>query len=64
MTTSHAEMEVERLDELKSSKMKELVQKKRTELEEICRRAHMEPDSSTAPDKTDALIESGKDMVL
>ncbi|CAM6085418.1 unnamed protein product [Calypogeia fissa] len=54
-----AELEVERLDQLKSSKMKELVQKKRSELEEICRRAHMEPDPSTAPDKTDALIESG-----
>lgn len=57
-------MEVERLDQLKSSKMKELVQKKRTELEEICRRAHMEPDPSTAPDKTDALIESGMYVVL
>ncbi|KAL3676137.1 hypothetical protein R1sor_026085 [Riccia sorocarpa] len=54
-----AEVEVERLDQLKASKMKELVQKKRTELEEICRRAHMEPDPSTAPDKTNALIESG-----
>ncbi|BBN18307.1 Ase1/PRC1/MAP65 family protein [Marchantia polymorpha subsp. ruderalis] len=54
-----AEIEVERLDQLKASKMKELVQKKRTELEEICRRAHMEPDASTAPDKTNALIESG-----
>ncbi|KAG6552232.1 hypothetical protein Mapa_006081 [Marchantia paleacea] len=54
-----AEVEVERLDQLKASKMKELVQKKRTELEEICRRAHMEPDASTAPDKTNALIESG-----
>lgn len=54
-----AEMEVERLDALKSSKMKELVFKKRTELEDICRKAHMEPDPSTAPEKTNALIESG-----
>lgn len=54
-----AEVEVERLDHLKSSKMKELVQKKRLDLEEICRCAHMEPDASTAEEKTDALIDSG-----
>jgi Ase1/PRC1/MAP65 family protein len=39
--------------------MKELVLKKRLELEEICKHAHMEPDMSTAPDKITALIDSG-----
>lgn len=54
-----AEIEVERLNLLKASKMKELVLKKRIELEEICRRAHMEPDASTAPEKSNALIDAG-----
>ncbi|TKY51958.1 65-kDa microtubule-associated protein 3 [Spatholobus suberectus] len=38
------EVEVARLEELKSSKMKELVLKKRTELEEICRKTHLVPE--------------------
>ncbi|CAA6664263.1 unnamed protein product [Spirodela intermedia] len=38
--------EVERLTKLKASRMKDLVLKKRLELEEICRWAHIEPDSS------------------
>ncbi|KAJ4959827.1 hypothetical protein NE237_019737 [Protea cynaroides] len=51
--------EVERLTNLKASRMKELVMKKRSELEEICRRAHIEPDVSTAAEKANALINSG-----
>ncbi|EFJ35080.1 hypothetical protein SELMODRAFT_21497, partial [Selaginella moellendorffii] len=54
-----AEVEVERLERLKASKMKELVMRKRLELEEICRQTHMEPDNSTSQDKTNALIDSG-----
>lgn len=54
-----AKKEMQNLENLKMSKMKELVLKKRLELEDVCRRAHMEPDASTAPDKTNALIESG-----
>lgn len=54
-----AEAEVERLTKLKASRMKELVLKRRFELEEICKKAHMEPDTSTAPEKTNALIDSG-----
>lgn len=50
---------MERLDQLKVSKMKELVLKKRLDLEEICRNAHMEPDASTAEEKTNAMIDSG-----
>ncbi|PKU74695.1 65-kDa microtubule-associated protein 6 [Dendrobium catenatum] len=53
------ETEVERLTELKASRMKDLVLKRRLELEEVCRRAHIEPDMSTAPEKTTALIDSG-----
>ncbi|KAL0908722.1 hypothetical protein M5K25_023229 [Dendrobium thyrsiflorum] len=53
------EAEFDRLTELKSGKMKELVLKKRLELEEVCRQAHIEPDTSTASDKLCALIDSG-----
>ncbi|KAH0452526.1 hypothetical protein IEQ34_019825 [Dendrobium chrysotoxum] len=53
------EAEVDRLTELKASKMKELVLKKRLELEDVCRQAHIEPDMSTASDKLCALIDSG-----
>ncbi|KAM2658345.1 hypothetical protein EV2_021064 [Malus domestica] len=51
--------EVERLAELKASRMKELVMKRRAELEEVCRMAHIEPDISTAAEKSNALIDSG-----
>ncbi|XP_057829012.1 65-kDa microtubule-associated protein 1 [Cryptomeria japonica] len=54
-----AEVEVERLDQLKSSKMKELALKKQVELEEIYRRAHMEVDSESAQEKLMALVDSG-----
>lgn len=53
------EAEVERLTKLKASRMKELVLKRRFELEELCKKAHMKPDMSTAPEKTNALIDSG-----
>lgn len=39
--------------------MKEIVLKRRLELEEICKTAHIDPDISTAPDKAIALIDSG-----
>ena len=39
--------------------MKELVMKKRSELEEICQMAHIEPETSTAAEKSSALIDSG-----
>ncbi|GFS39098.1 microtubule associated protein (MAP65/ASE1) family protein [Actinidia rufa] len=54
-----ASTEVERLNKLKASRMKELVMKKRSELEDICYKTHIEPDPSTAPDKSNALIDSG-----
>ncbi|GLT27693.1 hypothetical protein SLA2020_026720 [Shorea laevis] len=54
-----ASAEVERLTKLKASRMKELVMKKRSELEEICQMTHIEPDTSTAAEKSNALIDSG-----
>ncbi|KAM6567554.1 hypothetical protein CsatA_026682 [Cannabis sativa] len=54
-----ASQEVERLTKLKASRMKELVIKKRSELEEICRMTHIEPDTSTAIEKSTAMIDSG-----
>ncbi|KAF7049806.1 hypothetical protein CFC21_058279 [Triticum aestivum] len=57
-TIQETEEEVERLTKQKASRMKELVLKRRVELENICRNAHMEPDTSTAPEKIVALIDS------
>ncbi|KAK4763647.1 hypothetical protein SAY87_013085 [Trapa incisa] len=45
-----AEAEVKRLDQLKASKMKELLIKKQNELEEICSKSHMEVPSMTETD--------------
>lgn len=39
--------------------MKELVLKRRLELEEICKMAHMEPDISSSPEKDNAMIDNG-----
>lgn len=58
------EVEVDRLTKLKTSKLKEIVMKRRTELEEICQNAHIEPDVSTAPEQTDALIDSGCSLCI
>lgn len=55
-----AEAEVERLDHLKASKMKELFLKKQIELEEICNRSHMEIPSQSEMDNIMNLINSGK----
>lgn len=48
-----------RLEELKSSKMKELVMKKRSELEEICRKTHMVPENDCSIEYAIEAIESG-----
>ncbi|XP_023550078.1 65-kDa microtubule-associated protein 6-like [Cucurbita pepo subsp. pepo] len=58
-TIEQASAEVERLTQLKAGRMKQLVLKRRSELEEICRMAHIEADPSTAPEKSNALIDSG-----
>ncbi|KAL1201118.1 65-kDa microtubule-associated protein 6 [Cardamine amara subsp. amara] len=51
--------EVDCLSKLKASKMKELVMKRRTELEDLCRLTHIQPDTSTSIEKSTALIDSG-----
>ncbi|KAH7438840.1 hypothetical protein KP509_04G033000 [Ceratopteris richardii] len=56
---ARAEVEVERLDALKASKTRELVIKKKEELDEICRQAHMDADPSTENEKIMAIIDSG-----
>jgi protein regulator of cytokinesis 1 len=58
-TINKTEEEVERLTRLKAGRMKELVLKRRLELENICRSMHVEPDASTVPEKSIALIDSG-----
>lgn len=54
-----AEVEVERLDQLKASRMKEIALKKQAELEEIYACAHIEIDTEDARGKIMALIDSG-----
>lgn len=44
---------------MKASRMKEIALKRRSELEEICKSAYIDPDISTAPEKAIALIDSG-----
>ncbi|XP_022735262.1 65-kDa microtubule-associated protein 1-like [Durio zibethinus] len=56
---AQAEVEVERLDQLKSSRMKEIAFKRQVELEEIFARAHIEIDAEAAREKIMALIDSG-----
>ncbi|KAJ6694825.1 PROTEIN REGULATOR OF CYTOKINESIS 1 PRC1-RELATED [Salix koriyanagi] len=53
------EVEAERLNVLKASKMKELVFKRQNELEEIYRGVHMDVDSDAARQILISLIESG-----
>ncbi|CAH9085387.1 unnamed protein product [Cuscuta europaea] len=51
--------EVSRLEDFKASKMKELILRKRTELEEICRKTHMLPNSDISLNIIIEAIESG-----
>ncbi|TVU19343.1 hypothetical protein EJB05_35487 [Eragrostis curvula] len=53
------EIEVKRLNHLKASKMKELVFKKMTELEEIYKNVHMDIDSDSERQVLNDLIDSG-----
>ncbi|CAN4102670.1 unnamed protein product [Withania somnifera] len=54
-----AEVEVERLDQLKASRMKEISFKRQAELEDIYANAHIEIDTEVAREKIMALIDSG-----
>lgn len=51
--------EVERLDQMKASRMKEIAFKRQAELEEIYVHAHIEIDPEAARDKIMGLIDSG-----
>lgn len=54
-----AEVEVERLDQLKASRMKEIAFKKQAELEQIYGHAHIEIDSEAARGNILEMIDSG-----
>ncbi|XP_031479318.1 65-kDa microtubule-associated protein 3 [Nymphaea colorata] len=56
---NYVEAEVLRLEEMKESKMKDLVLKKRTELEDVCRKAHMVAEPEASIEYTVTAIESG-----
>lgn len=56
---NHVEEEVSRLQQLKSSKLKEIFQKKRLELEEICRQSHMVTEILSAMEYSNEALESG-----
>lgn len=49
-----------RLQEMKSTKMKEVLLRKRLDLEEICRKAHMIIETQHSVDFSVEAIESGK----
>lgn len=56
------EQEVARLEQLKSAKIKEVLLKKKKELEETCRRTHMDTEALTRAEYSSEAIESGKDL--
>ncbi|XP_075503077.1 65-kDa microtubule-associated protein 1-like [Primulina tabacum] len=58
-----AEVEVERLDQLKASRMKEISFKRQAELEDIFSGAHIEIDAEAAREKILALIEGNIEPV-
>ena len=49
---------------MKSSKMKEVILKKRSDLEELCRKAHMVAEAQDAVDYSVEAIESGNRLLL
>ncbi|KAG8075311.1 hypothetical protein GUJ93_ZPchr0006g42067 [Zizania palustris] len=53
-----AELEVERLDQLKASRMKDIAFKRQTELEDIYAQAHVAIDTSAARDRIMTVIDS------
>ncbi|PHT93576.1 hypothetical protein T459_01458 [Capsicum annuum] len=55
----HAEAEVSRLQAMKSTKMKEVLLRKRMELEEICRKSHLVIETQNSVNFSVETIESG-----
>lgn len=49
---------------MKSSKIKEVLLKKRVQLEQMCREAHMVVDAHNSIDYSVETIDSGKEVVL
>lgn len=58
------EAEVVRLEQLKASKLKELVLRKKAELEEIRRRTHLVAEADYEPEFSIDVVEAGKKMIL
>ncbi|XP_059455931.1 65-kDa microtubule-associated protein 3-like [Corylus avellana] len=56
---NNVEAEVSRLEQLKSSKMKELVMKKRLELEQICSQTHMVTEALSVMESSVEAMKSG-----
>lgn len=48
-----------RLEQLKSSKLKEILLKRKLELEEICRQSHMVTETLSSAEYSNEAIESG-----
>lgn len=61
--SQQAESEVSRLQQLKSSKIKEVILRKRLDLEELCRKAHMVAEAQGAVDYSVEAIESGNCLI-
>ena len=57
------EAEVLRLEQLKASKMKELVLKKKTEVEELRRRTHLVTEANSETEFATDAIEAGKNLI-
>lgn len=55
----NVEVEVSRLEKLKASKMKELVLKKKVELEDVCRKTHMVTEVLSSFDNSIKAMETG-----
>lgn len=54
------EEEVSRLQQLKTSRMKEIVLKRKVELEDVCRKTHMVMEALVSADYSIEAMESGK----
>ena len=52
------------MEELKASKMKELVSNKRLELGEICQKTHLIPESHSTMENVVEAIESGIYLII
>lgn len=63
MCILQAEAEVSRLQQMKSSKIKEVLLKKKSDLDELCRRAHIVSDEHSAMDFSVEALQSGRSLI-